>query len=404
VRILKVWDYEYPWDVRIEKVCRALTDLGHEVHLLARNRTHLSLVETLTECTVHRLSPWNWAGNLIDRASQFPAFFNPRWAHHIFSTARRIDAELIIVRDLPLAPTAVLVARQLDVPVILDMAEHYAAMIRDLWQTGTTKFGDAIVRNPRAVDAVERWTLQRVDHTLVVVEESKQRLVSDGVAAEQISIVGNTPPLARTLEFSKCRRAASSRCEASESRTLRLGYIGLMEEARGIRLVIDAVAVARSSGTPVTVDLIGEGRSLPDFKRRAQQLGLGADVVRFHGFLPYNDGLRVLASLDAGLIPHFANESWESTIPNKLFDYMSLGIAVVASDVTPVARVLQETGAGVTFRDRDVDDLAQVMRQMQMNGDRHHMGERGIEAIQTRYHFERDAQVLQEVILRVVST
>ena len=102
--------------------------------------------------------------------------------------------------------------------------------------------------------------------------------------------------------------------------------------------------------------------------------------------------------MDAGLIPHFANESWESTIPNKLFDYMSLGLPVIASDVGPVKRVLSETGAGVTFRDRDSTDLVRVLEEFQANSNRQAMGIRGVEAIQNRYHFELDVDVLDRVL------
>ena len=48
MNILKVWDGEYPWDVRTEKVCRALTSRGHSVHMVARNRDGRVLREKLT--------------------------------------------------------------------------------------------------------------------------------------------------------------------------------------------------------------------------------------------------------------------------------------------------------------------------------------------------------------------
>ena len=34
--ICKVWDADYPWDVRVEKVSRSL-GREHDVHLVARN-------------------------------------------------------------------------------------------------------------------------------------------------------------------------------------------------------------------------------------------------------------------------------------------------------------------------------------------------------------------------------
>jgi hypothetical protein len=88
---------------------------------------------------------------------------------------------VIIVRDLPLAPTALWVGRGFGVPVVLDMAENYAAMIQDIWRTGRAGRWDFLVRNPKAIAAVERYVAPRVDHVITVVEESSTRVAALGV-------------------------------------------------------------------------------------------------------------------------------------------------------------------------------------------------------------------------------
>src|SRR5438105_3178921 len=49
----KIWDCEYPWDVRVEKVTDALLAAGHEVHLMCRNRTGLALHERIGALELH---------------------------------------------------------------------------------------------------------------------------------------------------------------------------------------------------------------------------------------------------------------------------------------------------------------------------------------------------------------
>lgn len=408
MRILKVWDYEYPWDVRTEKVCRALTEMGHDVHLLARNRRGDAENEVLPEASVHRLRSLETFGSRFDAFSQFPAFFNPRWVRLAERVADAQEVEAVIVRDLPLAPLACWVASRRGLPVVLDMAENYGAMIRDLWQTGATRIGDALIRNPHAVDAIERWVLDRVDHTVVVVEESRDRLRRLGVPAEHVSVVSNTPSLDRLDRFrqltqSRAKRPVDSPPELAGA-PLRVGYLGVMEVARGVGELIEAIALAKRAGAPMRLDLIGDGRARPAFESRARELGLTEEQCTFHGFVKYEQALDILAHLDVGIIPHYANESWETTIPNKLFDYMSLGLPVVSSDVSPVHRILMETGAGVTFHDRDVHDLARILREMQALGDRRRMGRCGVAAVRDRFHWERDAEVLRRVISQLESS
>jgi glycosyltransferase involved in cell wall biosynthesis len=386
MRILKVVDGEYPWDVRVEKVSRGLTDGGHHVHMVARNRDRRVLVEVLDECVVHRMRPWRLVGARLDAASQFPAFFNPRWYRLVTSVGRRVGAEVIVVRDLPLAPTAITAGRRLGVPVVLDMAENYPAMIRDLWTTGATRFGDRFVRNPRAVEAVERWTMKRIDHTLVVVEESRDRLVGLGVPPDRITVVSNTPSVQRLERFPERSRSAA----AAAGDPLDMVYLGLLETARGVGTAIDAVALCKDRGVPVRFNIIGEGRGRAAFEAQAERLGLEAGEIRFLGFVPYTDALDLVARSDIGLIPHLANESWNTTIPNKLFDYMAAGLTVLASDALPTRRVVEETGCGLWFRSGDPEHMAERMQALWSEPDRGRHGAAGRAAIRDRFNWEAD--------------
>lgn len=395
MNICHVWDADYPWDVRVEKVSRSLTEAGHDVHVCARNRARRPTVEKLAECTVHRLRPCALLPAGLDSQLMFPAFFNPRWLRHIRATVIRQSADVLLVRDLPLAPTAIAVGRKLGLPVVLDMAENYPAMIRELWLTGTTKPFDSLVRNPHMVAAVERWVLPRVDHVLVVVEESRERLLQLGVSPERVTVVSNTPPRARAL-VERTKRG-------SDSPQLRLIYVGLMERSRGIETVLDAVRLLATRGLTCHVDLVGGGRDLDRFRSHAWRLQLGEDRVRFHGQLSHEKALELLADADIGLIPHHANEFCDTTIPNKLFDYMAAGIASITSSAKPLARIVKETGCGFSFRDRDPEDLARVLAEAN-EADLAALGQSGRRAVRSSYYWESDAGRLFGVLDRMVRT
>ena len=154
--VVYVWQSDYPWDVRTEKTCRALADAGVRVHLAARNRRWEAEREALPEAAVSRLPSWRWAGRRLDAALQLPAFFNPRWIRLLARLVREEQPQVVIVRDIPLCPTALWVGRRFGVPVVLDMAENYPAQTRNLWDTNRQKPWDVVVRNPRWVAAVER--------------------------------------------------------------------------------------------------------------------------------------------------------------------------------------------------------------------------------------------------------
>jgi glycosyltransferase involved in cell wall biosynthesis len=294
---------------------------------------------------------------------------------------------VIIVRDLPLAPTALLASGG-RLPVILDMAENYPAMIADIWTDGRQRHFDRLIRNPRVVAAVERFTLRRVAHTMTVIEESRDRLVALGVSTDRVSVVSNTP--------SQTRLAALT--ARSPSEPLRLIYLGLMEKHRGIADLLGAARLLSESGFQFHLDLVGDGRDFEQFRADARQLGLPAGQVAFHGRLAHSEAISLVGRAHVGLVPHHATESWNTTIPNKLFDYMAAGLAVVSSDAVPAARVVRETGAGFVYRSGDRQHLAEMVRRCLDTTIWDECRRAGQDAIASRYNWESDTRILLEVV------
>lgn len=389
-RILYVWDAEYPWDVRTAKICRSLTEAGHPVAITARNRTRLPEQEDLPEGRVFRLPVWPLAQRL-DSALSLPAFLNPRWTRHLAQSARAFAPDVIIVRDLPLGPAAIALGRRRGIPVILDMAENYPAMIADIWKSGRQRPLDFLVRNPRAVRAVERHCLARVDTTLVVVEESRDRLIALGTAPERVVVVSNTPPASRVAEG---RPPAAG---------LHVVYLGLLELPRGVAELIEAAALLRERHPSLRVTLIGDGRDRSLLETLARERRVLGNGVEFLGFVPNQRALEIVGSAAIGVVPHHAVESWNTTIPNKLFDYMAAGLAVVTSDAAPAARVVRSTGSGVVFRSGDAADCARAIAELADDDRRARAGDAGRAAIRTEFNWEADSARLLDCVRRLAT-
>lgn len=389
--IVYVWDADYPWDVRTEKVTLALTKAGHTVNIVARNKAWRPTTELLPEGTVHRMPPWKFAGQKIDRQLGFPAFFSPRWVRLIDRTCRNAAADLIIVRDLPLCPTAIGVGKRLGIPVMLDMAENYPAMMRVLWETGRNTILDSVVRNPTVTAHLERRCVNKVDHILVVVEESADRVAALGVSRDKLTVVSNTPPLSRLSNGPQVPRAQRDRIEVV--------YMGNLEVVRGLLESIDAIALLKAKGLHIRLRVIGRGRDEALIKQRCASHGLVAQDVEFLGYIEsHEEALRIVSNSDVGLMPHRKNDSWDTTIPNKLFDYMAAGLPVVSSDAAPCARILSETNAGRTFASGDASGIARAIEEVTQPGMGAELGAAGRHAVENRYNWEHDTAILLDAV------
>jgi glycosyltransferase involved in cell wall biosynthesis len=392
---LLLWDADYPWDIRVEKFCETLAADGISMHVLARNLRRQPLREQAGSLTIHRLpSLPAWTGKLNDAVS-FPAFVNPLWFARALATARQVDARLLIVRDLPLAPLAIWVGRLIGRPVVLDMAESYPEMIRNVWLFGPRKIRNIILRNPRLASQVERYVIRRIDRILVVVEESRDRLIRLGADPARITIVSNTPDPTR---FSPARVPSLPRSDG-----LRLTYIGLLGYSRGLEGAIRGAARYASTGKRMTLEIFGTGKA--ETRLRQVVLAERAEAqVRFHGWLDNRELPRAIAEADVCVVPHRDCPHWQSTIPNKLFDYMAAGKPVLVSDVRPMARIVGETEAGLVFRDNDAEDFSRCLSRLEDPALRQRLGQNGRRAVEARYHWEHDAGRLRQVIRGLLET
>ncbi len=389
--IVYVWDADYPWDVRTEKITLALTRAGHSVSIVARNKAWRQTTESLPEGTVHRMAPWSLVGQSLDGLLSFPAFFSPRWIQLIEQTSRKAKADLIIVRDLPLCPTAIRVGKRLGIPVMLDMAENYPAMMRALWETGRHTALDYMVRNPAITQGLERRCVRDVDHIVVVVEESADRIAALGVPRSKMSIVSNTPPLDRLDCASENHRSPQARTEVV--------YMGNLEVVRGLLESIDAIAQLKAKGKRIRLRIIGRGRDEILIRERCAFHGLGPEDIEFLGYIDsHTEALRIVSDSDIGLMPHRKNDSWDTTIPNKLFDYMAAGLPVISSNAAPCARILHETNAGRIFLSSDAEDMAAAIQEVSVPEIGEILGDAGRNAIRTRYNWEYDTRILLEAV------
>jgi glycosyltransferase involved in cell wall biosynthesis len=392
MRVCKIWDADYPWDIRVEKVVDSLQAAGHSVDLVCRNQARRPRIERDGAFTIHRLPSLPLALGPLHAVANFPHPLSPVWLRSIADVVRRSRSDLILVRDIPLALPAIAVGRRRRIPVALDMAENYPAMLADRLRYTPTGLLGRLVRRPGLARVVERAALRLVDHVVVVVEESRERLLDAGVAPGRLSVVGNTPRVERWSPGDTAGGAGGAGVAG-----VAMVYLGNLDGSRGIDVAIRAVHRLKAADHPVSLTVIGDGPSIGSLRFLAGELGV-TDRVRITGRLSFEDVRTELARANVGLIPHYSTEAWNSTMPNKLFDYMMLGLAVIVSDARPAARVVRETGCGEVFRDRDVEDLARCIAGLARPELRANRGGHGAAAVRARYNWAHDSRVLVEAL------
>lgn len=394
--ITYVYQDQYPWDVRVEKICGALADAGHEVTILSRNREALTREERISRnLTIRRLNPG--LGPVSRNLINFPAFFSPFWLREIVRTSKETAAQTIIVRDLPLGLTAYWAGAVAGIPVVMDMAENYPAMIADTWRYGQVGPLDGLIRNPRLLRILERHTLPRMDGIMTVSTPSTDRVSGAVSSATHVWMVGNTPVL-RSGKAGGAPSAFADRIVSTGG--LRLLYVGGLEEFRGLDVALRALAILQGMAVEASLFVVGDGPSLPALRGLAADLGI-EEHVHFAGWLEPQEVPVVTESADVCLVPHYVTEHVDTTLPNKIFDYMQAGKPVIVTHSRTLRQIVESTGCGAWYQDDNPEELAERVMSFRSREARTQAGYCGRDAIRTRFNWELDKRRLLAGLHRV---
>lgn len=390
MNILYIWDADYPWDVRVEKICKTLAQSNHTIHIAARNLKRLPVCETTNGLHIHRLRPWK--NERLNYVFSFPAFFSPIWGSFLKRIIQENGIEIIIVRDLPMAIAGIWAGKRHSIPVIFDMAEDYVSMIKDIWRARKFEKLNLLVRNPYLARLVERYVIKHADHILTVVDEARDMILKKGGSVQQVSVVGNTPALEL---FTKNSFKIDPIHEKKIKEHFSVIYTGGIQMGRGIQVVINALPILKMEIPTILFVIVGDGYAVSQLKELADMNDV-RDQILWAGWIDHEKVYDYIRLSKVGIIPHRVSDQTNTTIPNKIFDYMGLGIPVVTSDAAPMKRIVDTEQCGLTFKSGDSQSFANTLLEL-IRLDQNY-GSRGRKAVIEKYNWDIDGANLLNVI------
>jgi glycosyltransferase involved in cell wall biosynthesis len=142
-------------------------------------------------------------------------------------------------------------------------------------------------------------------------------------------------------------------------------YLGSITKYRGIDTVLDGIAHLDSPRGDVVFHIIGDGPQddISWLQTKAHDLGID-DLVTWHGYVDHEDVPELLAGMDIALSPLPDHESFRVSSPAKVYEYLSMGLPIVASNIEAHETVLTEGETGFLFSSGDACGLADALREV----------------------------------------
>ena len=171
-----------------------------------------------------------------------------------------------------------------------------------------------------------------------------------------------------------------------------VAYVGVIAAVRGIQQMVDAVDFL-ADDLGVRLQLAGQFSPL---ELRSQIIeSSGWKCVDEVGFLDRAQLASLLGTVQAGLVLFHPAPNHMEAQPNKLFEYMSAGIPVIASNFPLWRDLIERHQCGLLVDPLSAKDIAAAIEYVITHpAEAEEMGRRGRAAIEEKYNWESESQKL----------
>lgn len=347
------------YDTRIFiKQARSLADVGYNVSLIVADGLGDELVSTVSIIDIGK------AAGRLNRIF--------RKASQAYNKALSLDADIYHIHDPELIPVGLKLKRQ-GKSVIFDAHEDLPKQIlAKPYLNRVTKYILSLL-----VSHYEIWACRKFDVVIAATPHIKEKFLSKGV----YSIDVNNYPVIE--EFVSSEKDWSKK-------SINVCYIGALSTLRGAQQNVKAMEYVVSSASLV----IGGRFNEAGLEAKLKQYK-GWRHVDFQGWLDRQQVAKIMSESMAGIVTLHGTESYAVSLPVKMFEYMSAGIPVIASNFPLWEGIIKDADCGVCVDPMNVKSIAEAIDFMLLHPERAKvMGQNGMKAVRKKYNWSIEQKKL----------
>jgi len=248
-------------------------------------------------------------------------------------------------------------ARQLGVPLVIEYNGSEVWMSRHWGRP---------LKYEQLSSRIELLNVNGADLVVVVSRAMRDELVGRQVASDRILINPNGVDPDR---YSPTIDGAAVRASYGFEGKVVIGFISTFQPWHGAEVLARAfVTLIRdrpASRDSVRLLMIGTGPGLAASTRIISDAGLDT-CAEFTGLVAQEDGAQYLAACDILASPHVPNPDGSPFFgsPTKLFEYMAMGKAIVASNLDQIGEVLRHGETAWMVAPGDADALSRGLARL----------------------------------------
>lgn len=367
-RVVHMTSAHSAFDTRIYyRQCRTLASAGHQTMLIVQhdvdeNRNGVKIKALPTPST------------------RFQRMFGTTL--RVLSTALKEDASLFHFHDPELMPIGI-VLRLFGKRVIYDVHEDVPKQI--LTKAWIPSFMRPAIA--KSLELLERLGARMFSGVIVAwpaimprFPEQKTVLIRNFPAVDELHVPDAIPYNERPLDVT---------------------YVGGITAIRGIREMVRALDVLNPD---LGARLLLAGKFAPSSVESEIRSLSGWRHVQYLGWQSRSEVAALLGRVRIGLVLFQPAPNHMNSFPNKLFEYMSAGLPVVASDLPALREIVGSADAGLLVDPQNPAAIAEAIEYLLTHPEEaQNMGKRGRQAVEQHYNWEQEAETLLDFYQKVLA-
>lgn len=176
-----------------------------------------------------------------------------------------------------------------------------------------------------------------------------------------------------------------------------LCYAGIHGLAQGLEVIIEAMDILREYDK-IKFVFIGDGPEKQKLIKMKEDKKL--ENITFLPLQPKSNMPKIIASMDATIIPLKKLELFKGALPSKMFEALSAQIPIILSAEGEAERLINSAQAGITVEPENPNKIAEAILKLYNDVEyRNKLGENGRKYVKENYSRESITRKLEKILI-----
>lgn len=307
----------------------------------------------------------------------------------VFTGLKHIEEQDVVITESPplfLGWSGYVIAKRKKAKFVFNVS--------DLWPESAVKLG--VLNNKLLIKAstwLEEFSYRKAAAVTGQTKGIVDNIVSRGFDKNKVHLITNGVD---TEFFKKENRDEKLREEWGIKDKFAVCYAGIHGLAQGLEVIIDAAELLKEE-KDIQFVFIGDGpekSKLMDMVKEKELTNVSFQPVQLKPNMP-----RIIASMDATVVPLKKLDLFKGALPSKMFEALSSELPIVLAVEGEAEKLINDARAGITVEPENAKEIADAVLKLHKNKDlKEELGQNGRKYVIENYSRESITRKLEKIL------